>query len=130
MKLCTSLALSRRAEVVLARLRVGNATTRHKLFQAGLVDSPACHTCTVCPTDTASHRILECSAYNIQRAQLRTVVEQEVPNASFTLATLIGLADVPHKSQPEVLKGFATFLKDTDLLNLFVWRKPDLAEPE
>ncbi|XP_077551192.1 uncharacterized protein LOC144164799 [Haemaphysalis longicornis] len=66
--------LSRQESALLSRLRTGCAVTNSRLHLYKKRDSPACSHCGA--FDSIGHCIVECAAYNIERARLRAAYKR------------------------------------------------------
>ncbi len=112
--------LSRRQQVVLERLRIGNGTHNVYLHKFGLIDSQNCSHCAT--LDSADHRIFECTHYDEERKLLTESLSDIQQDLAFSLNTLVNLKGVKSpEDRQRVVKAFAEFLRTTELDNLFLW---------
>jgi len=115
--------LSRRHQIILCRLRTGNATTNVILHKLGKKTTPHCDHCPG-EEDSPSHRIIHCPKYSEPRKALtEKLLRLEQPLALSLHALLCFEATTPQQRKA-VLQAFCHFLDETELNNLFVWKPP------
>jgi hypothetical protein len=108
--------ISRRAQTVLTRLRIGNTSDNYWLYKVGRVESELCE----CGTpDGATHRIFDCKLVKNRDDTLDNILKQhEIERNSISMMTMAGLSK---KKKKELLTVLVEFLGKTTLDNLLLW---------
>ena len=112
--------VSKRDRSILARLRLGNATTYAHLHRQKIIPSEACQRCGI-EKDSVDHHLHECTATSLEREALSKSLKRINPR--YTILNAIGIETVPIESQSAVIEYLLNFIYAADLHNLFIWNK-------
>ncbi|XP_018010394.1 uncharacterized protein LOC108667833 [Hyalella azteca] len=107
-------APTRRAAVVLARLRLGHVGLGAYLFRFGMSPSPMCGNCNV--EDTIEHYLLICGLHREARRLLENAVATYGIDP-LTVRDLLGGGDFPQSAQFAIVKATVAYIKSTGRLN-------------
>ena len=104
---------SRRAAVVLTRLRLGHVGVRAYLHRFGMADTRMCLHCGV--EDTVEHFLLACMQYRLERQVLITTT-QAMGVHHLTVRILLGGGNFRRKIQHAIIRATITYLTQTNRL--------------
>ena len=104
---------NRKAEVALARLRIGHVGLNHHLKRFNMTDSDLCTTCNV--PETVDHFLTQCRKYIWSRRKLITNLAR-INVLQPDYVTLLGGSTYPSETQLNITKLVAGFLEETGML--------------
>ena len=114
--------LSRKHQVLLTRIRLGNCVTRRLLFHMRRSDSDKCDHCPNI-SDSATHRIALCPTYSRKRRILINDLKDLTASLDRDTGLITFDQEATDAAKTLAFKVFMCFIDDTDLDKLFIYKQ-------